>query len=289
MNYQINKILVIGAGTMGQGIAQWLAQNKTLVHLADIHSSQIELAEKNILSSWSKLRDKKKFSYEDVESYKRNISFILLSDINNDYDLIIEAVVENLTIKKNLFQELDQTQAIKTIFASNTSSFTMQSLIENLSSERQKRFIGLHFFNPATIMKLVEIISSPNTEESLAPFLYQWFNQRNKVAALCKDSPAFIVNRVARNFYGEALRIVKQEDLEHIQLVDQIMREVGGFNMGPFELMDLIGIDINLDVTNSVWQAFDQTPRFAPHPLQVSMVEAKRLGRKTKKGFYSYE
>ena len=177
----------------------------------------------------------------------------------------------------------------KTIFATNTSSIPVSSLAKELSNKRKSQFLGLHFFNPAPIMKLVEIIEGHWTDKKLANDLYQWFESKDKKPAKCKDSPGFIVNRLARNFYGEAFRNISQEDQEKIKEHDKIMKEVGGFRMGPFELMDLIGVDVNLDVSTSVWNSFFQEPRFAPHRIQKFMVESGRLGRKTKKGFYDYE
>ena len=138
-------------------------------------------------------------------------------------------------------------------------------------------------------MKLVEVIKGKDSDEKLCHELYSWFDARDKKPALCKDSPGFIVNRVARNFYGEPLRIVESEDEERIKEVDRVLKEVGGFKMGPFELMDLIGIDVNYSVTCSVWEAYQKEPRFAPHALQKKMVDEKRFGRKSKRGFYKYD
>jgi 3-hydroxybutyryl-CoA dehydrogenase len=160
---------------------------------------------------------------------------------------------------------------------------------EAVGVERKSRFIGLHFFNPATIMKLVELIKGEQTDSQLCEELYSWFDAKGKKPALCKDSPGFIVNRVARNFYGEPLRIVEEDNEEKMKEVDHILKEVGGFKMGPFELMDLIGIDINYSVTCSVWEAYGKEPRFTPHHLQKKMVNENRLGRKTKHGFYKYD
>jgi 3-hydroxybutyryl-CoA dehydrogenase len=148
--------------------------------------------------------------------------------------------------------------------------------------------VGLHFFNPATIMKLVEIITYKETDKDLSTFLYNWFEQQGKEPAQCIDSPGFIVNRVARNFYGEPLRILKQQDQTTQKEIDTILKEIGGFKMGPFELMDLIGIDVNLAVTKSVYEAFGKPARFAPHSIQEDLVKKGFFGRKTKRGFYDY-
>jgi 3-hydroxybutyryl-CoA dehydrogenase len=287
MNLQ--NVVVIGAGTMGSGIAQWFAQQKCTVELVDSYEEQLEKARNAIFSSWEKLVEKNKLSSEETDEMKNRIHFKSLTSVNKNADLVIEAIVENLDIKKELFQKLDEYFSSNTIISSNTSSFPITLLSEAVSPERKHRFLGLHFFNPATIMKLVEIIKGCDTDEVLCNELYSWFDRRDKKPALCKDSPGFIVNRVARNFYGEPLRIADSDDQLKMKEIDQILREIGGFKMGPFELMDLIGIDINYSVTCSVWEAYHKEPRFAPHRLQKQMVDEKRLGRKTKRGFYTYD
>lgn len=220
---------------------------------------------------------------------KNLIHFKSLNAVNENADLVIEAIIENLNVKKELFQKLDGYFSENTIISSNTSSFPITLLSEGVSSKRRARFLGLHFFNPATIMKLVEIIKGHETDEVLCHALYSWFDKKDKKPALCKDSPGFIVNRVARNFYGEPLRIAEIDDEKKMKEIDQVLKEVGGFKMGPFELMDLIGIDVNYSVTCSVWEAYNKESRFAPHALQKKMVDEKRFGRKTKRGFYKYD
>lgn len=285
----LKKIVVIGAGTMGSGIAQWFTQQKCSVELVDNSDEQLSRALKSIHISWDKLLEKKKLSLEEITEMKESLSIKKLDSVSKDADLVIEAIIENLEIKKDLFNKLDQYFNSHTILSSNTSSFPIELMAAAVTSERRKRFVGLHFFNPATIMKLVEVIKPKDADEQLCHDLYQWFDFKDKKPALCKDSPGFIVNRVARNFYGEPLRIVESDNESKMKEVDHILREVGGFKMGPFELMDLIGIDVNYSVTCSVWEAYQREPRFAPHPLQKQMVEEKRLGRKTKRGFYKYD
>jgi 3-hydroxybutyryl-CoA dehydrogenase len=285
---RIDKVLVVGAGTMGAGIAQWFSQIDIKVDLADIKMEQLAVAKMNVLTSWNNLEDKSKISSEQKAKYQACLNYIELSKIGNDYDLVIEAIFENLEIKLQLFKQLDQTIQPDCIFASNTSSFQMMLFLPALSAARQNKFLGLHFFNPAPIMKLVEIINSTQTNSQISQNLYQWFEQKGKKPAMCSDSPGFIVNRVARNFYGEAMRIVGDENIEHMKNIDHIMREVGTFKMGPFELMDFIGIDVNLEVTKSVHAAFEYHDRFTPHKLQEQMVSEKRFGKKTKRGFYEY-
>ncbi len=286
---ELHRIVVIGAGTMGSGIAQWFAQEHCSVELVDSSSEQLQKALSQIHQSWDKLCEKGKLSSSDVGSMKKLLQIKSLEEVSTDADLVIEAVIENLEIKRDLFTKLDHQFSPKTIIASNTSSFPISSMAEAVKSERCSRFLGLHFFNPATLMKLVEIISGKDTDPKLSQDLYQWFEAKGKKPALCADSPGFIVNRVARNFYGEPLRIVDTEDESKMKEVDRILKEVGGFKMGPFELMDLIGIDVNYSVTCSVWEAYNQEPRFAPHALQKKMVEEKRFGRKSKRGFYKYD
>ncbi|MFZ4714091.1 MAG: 3-hydroxyacyl-CoA dehydrogenase family protein [Bacteriovoracaceae bacterium] len=285
----LSHVTIIGAGTMGQSIAQWFVQQFVWVDLVDITQESADKACHKIVDSWEKLLEKGKFSGCQVGQFKQFLNAKTRNEINPETELVIEAIFEDLTLKKELFSFLDNKCLAKTIFSSNTSSFPIHLMAEAVSKERQKNFLGLHFFNPATLMKLVEVIKASSSEQKLCDDLYSWFEEKGKKPALCKDSPGFIVNRVARNFYGEALRIVEIEDEESMREVDTIMREVGGFKMGPFELMDLIGIDVNLAVTKSVWEAYDKTARFAPHALQEKMVKEGRFGKKTKRGFYRYE
>lgn len=286
---KLERIVVIGAGTMGSGIAQWFAQQMCSVELVDNSTEQLNRALKSVHSSWDSLVEKKKLSSLEVQEMKKLLEVKSLDQVSKKADLVIEAIIENLEIKKDLFKKLDEYFEAHTILASNTSSFPIALMAEAVSPARKSRFLGLHFFNPATIMKLVEVIKGKDSSAELCQELYQWFDSKDKKPALCKDSPGFIVNRVARNFYGEPLRIVENEDETKMKEVDSILREVGGFKMGPFELMDLIGIDINYSVTCSVWEAYNKEPRFAPHKLQKQMVDEKRFGRKSKRGFYKYD
>ena len=285
----IQKVVVIGAGTMGSGIAQWFTQQMCTVELVDHSSEQLQIALNSIHSSWNKLLEKEKLTSCKVNQMKKFLETKSIETVSNDADLVIEAIIENLEIKKDLFKKLDRYFQPHTIFSSNTSSFPIELMAEAVSDTRKDRFLGLHFFNPAPLMKLVEVIKGKNSGINICKDLYQWFESKDKMPAMCKDSPGFIVNRVARNFYGEPLRIVETDDELKMREVDSILKEVGGFKMGPFELMDLIGIDVNYSVTCSVWEAYNKEPRFAPHPLQKKMVEEKRFGRKVKSGFYKYD
>lgn len=286
---KLDRIVVIGAGTMGSGIAQWFTQQFCSVELVDNSTEQLQKALSSVHSSWDKLVEKKKLNPSDVERMKGLLTVKTIDQVATNADLVVEAIIENLEIKKELFHKLDQFFEPHTILSSNTSSFPIELMAEAVSNQRKPRFLGLHFFNPATIMKLVEVIIGKDSDPILCQELYNWFDSKDKKPAMCKDSPGFIVNRVARNFYGEPLRIVEEDNEEKMKEVDRILKEVGGFKMGPFELMDLIGIDINYSVTCSVWEAYDKEPRFAPHKLQKQMVDEKRFGRKTKRGFYKYD
>ena len=284
-----HSVVVIGAGTMGAGIAQWFAQQMVPTVLTDTNAAQLTKAIESIHSSWDKLVAKEKLTACQVSQMKSLLEGKSIENAPAKSALVIEAIIEDLATKKKVFANLDTHFSAETIFASNTSSFPIAWLAEAVSPARQGKLLGLHFFNPATLMKLVEVIESPLTDKTISQGLYQWFEKAGKEPALCADTPGFIVNRVARSFYGEALRIVETEDEAKIKEVDRLMREVGGFKMGPFELMDLIGVEVNLSVSKAVWEALDKSPRFAPHDLQQKMVDAGRFGKKTKHGFYRYE
>jgi len=286
---KIEKVIIIGAGTMGQGIAQWFAQQNVVTEMVDQSHDFAKKSLEKIHQSFDKLESSGKLLKADVETFKKNLSVKTFEEIDSTADLVVEAIIEDLSAKKKLFADLDSKMSAATVIASNTSSFPITLMAQGLSSERKKNFLGLHFFNPATIMKLVEVINGMETDKSLSAFLINWFNEKKKIACECSDSPGFIVNRVARNFYGEALRAVESYDEQKCREVDTVMKEVGGFKMGPFELMDMIGIDINYSVTESVYNAFFQEARFKPHRLQRDMVAAGRLGKKSGKGFYNYE
>ena len=283
----IKHVMVIGAGQMGAGIAQVCAQSNYRVFLNDMNESALMSGmtkiEKNLTRSVEKGRITES---EKQEILNRLTPSSTLEDASR-YDVVIEAVVENMDVKTDVFQKLDKITPKHTILATNTSALPITEIAA--VTNRPEQVIGMHYMNPVPVMKLVEVINGLETDREISKALITWFNHHGKVACECSDAPGFIVNRVARNFYGEALRSVDSYDLKIISEVDQVMREVGGFKMGPFELMDLIGIDVNLSVTESVYKAFFDEPRFKPHRLQKEMVDGKRYGRKTKKGFYNYE
>ena len=288
MNLEVHKVAVIGAGTMGWGIAQWLAQVGIKVYLSDIQEDVVQRSRELIERRWEKLVGRKVFSQEDVSAFGHNLHTGGEGTIPwDELDLVIEAVVESLEVKSKLFKSLPIEPDSRCIVASNTSSIPIGKLAESLPPSRRAYFLGLHFFNPAPVMKLVEVVAGAESDLEICEGLARWFREKKKIPAFCRDKPGFIVNRVARNFYGEALKIAGDGKEESFREVDEVVKNVGGFPMGPFELMDLIGIDVNYQVTCSLWEAFDRHPRFEPHPLQRDLVEKGRWGKKTQGGFYS--
>ena len=285
----MKKILVVGAGTMGSGIAMWFAQQNIAVQLFDIDQNFLTAAIKKCHDNWDILLAKGKFEPEKLQKIKSNLQG--LNDLNFvDYhtDLVIEAIIEKLNPKIEVFNTLHQKLHTNCIFATNTSGLSVEKIKASLPIERQHLFIGLHFFNPTTVMKLVEIVATPE-QMKISKTLKYFFEKNEKIPVICQDKPGFICNRIARNFYGEAFRYAGVFDKNIFLTIDQIMREVGGFKMGPFELMDLIGIDINLAATKNVWEGFGEDPRFAPHPIQQEMVNLGKIGNKCGEGFLNKE
>ena len=276
---------VIGSGTMGIGIAQVASANGCNVFLFDANSSQTEKALQNLKQTLTKLAEKQKISVEESEQIFSRIKFCTTLQELKDSDLVIEAIIENKEIKTKVFSELEDYVSDTCIIGSNTSSISITSLSSEL--KRPERFIGIHFFNPAPLMPLVEIIPGLLTDEQLPQKVYDLMKTWKKVPVIAKDIPGFIVNRIARPYYGEALRIV-EENIATPQQVDDAMTSLGNFKMGPFELMDLIGIDVNFAVTTTVYKDYFYDPKYKPSLLQQRMAEAKLLGRKTNRGFYDY-
>ncbi|MBS1573305.1 MAG: 3-hydroxybutyryl-CoA dehydrogenase [Bacteroidetes bacterium] len=285
MEKKIEIIGVIGSGTMGIGIAQVAATNLCKVYIYDVNAEQTEKALQQLEQSLQKLAQKEKISFQEAENIYNRIHFCTELKDMKDCQLIIEAIVENKDIKTKVFQELENIVAEDCILASNTSSISITSLSAGLKFP--KRFVGIHFFNPAPLMPLVEIIPGLLTQENLANQMLELMKFWKKTPVVAKDIPGFIVNRIARPYYGEALRIV-EENIATPQQVDAAMKSIGNFRMGPFELMDLIGIDVNFSVTTTVYKDYFYDPKYKPSLLQQRMSEAKLLGRKTGKGFYDY-
>lgn len=281
----MKNIGIIGAGTMGVGIAQVAATAGCKVVLFDANTPQIDKALSGLEKTLNKLVEKAKISQEKATEIRNNIvKGETLQDLKYS-DLVIEAIIENKEIKTKVFTELETYVSEDCIIGSNTSSISITSLGAEL--QKPERFIGIHFFNPAPLMPLVEVIPSLLTEKSLAEKIYNLMKDWGKTPVIAKDIPGFIVNRIARPYYGEGLRIV-EENIATVEQVDEAMKTIGNFKMGPFELMDLIGVDVNFSVTKTVYNEYFYDPKYKPSLLQQRMSEAKLHGRKTGKGFYDY-
>ena len=275
---------IIGAGAMGSGIAQVAATAGNKVFLYDTNKEAQDEAEQLIVKMLAKLEEKGKLQ-ESAVSVSERITYATDLDEFEPCELVIEAIVEKLQIKKNVFEEVEAIVSDTCILASNTSSLSIASIAA--ACKNPQRVMGIHFFNPAPLMPLVEIISAVQTDPELAANMKGTIQSWGKVPVFAKDTPGFIVNRIARPFYGEAIRIL-EEDLANVPTIDWAMKELGGFKMGPFELMDFIGNDINYEVTATVFKEFFFDPRYKPSFTQKRMVEANRLGRKTGMGYYNY-
>lgn len=281
----MKNIGIIGSGTMGIGIAQVAASSGCKVYLYDANIAQTEKSLGALRSTLAKIVNKQKITQEESDGIiGRIVSCVSLSEFKN-CDLVIEAIIENAEIKKKVFAEVESTVSENCIISSNTSSISITSLSADL--QHPERFIGIHFFNPAPLMPLVEIIPGLLTKKSLDFEISELMKSWKKIPVIAKDIPGFIVNRIARPFYGEALRIV-EENIATPEQVDDAMRTLGNFRMGPFELMDLIGIDVNFAVTTTVYKDYFYDPKYKPSLLQQRMSEARLLGKKTGKGFYDY-
>jgi 3-hydroxybutyryl-CoA dehydrogenase len=279
----VNHIAVVGAGTMGQGIAQLCAASGYQVMLYDVQPQIIQQAVESIRQNLESLVLKGKLDaasrHEILQRIKQVDDFRQLQ-----VDLVIEAAVEKLDIKQKIFSELEKINGKNCLFVSNTSSIPITQIASAL--KHKDRFAGLHFFNPAPVMKLIELIQGKETSAETTDRLHDVVRKLGKHAVLAQDSPGFIVNRVARHYYLEALQLLG-EGVADITTIDKLMRSAG-FKLGPFELMDLIGVDTNLAVTKSIYHEFHQDPKFRPSIIQQQLVDAGHFGRKTGKGFYEY-
>lgn len=285
-------IAIIGSGTMGSGIAQVAATANCKVKLYDTKKEALEKASNSLDKILNRLIEKGRIDEVEKNRIQGNISYVESLQDLHDADLTIEAIVENLQVKQNVFQELERIQKKDAIMASNTSSLSIASIASCLKNP--ERCIGIHFFNPAPLMPLVEIIPAVQTSVKVFNQVFSIIQSWDKVAVKAKDTPGFIVNRVARPFYGEALRIYEEgfeglpEGEKGFATIDWAMKSIGKFRMGPFELMDFIGNDVNYTVTETVFTAFYFDPRYKPSFTQKRHAEAGYLGRKSGRGYYNY-
>ena len=280
----VQTICIAGAGTMGAGVAQVTAQAGYKTILFDIDQIILGKAKTTIEKSLDSLVQKQKITEEDKQATLANIIYIdRINELKGD--LIIEAIIERLDVKQKVFSVLASNNSEHTILATNTSSIPITQIAAKIPNPQ--RVLGIHFFNPAPVMKLVEIISGVETDKNVAAFCKTFIESLGKTCVMAADSPGFIVNRVARQFYVEGLKLA-EEKIADIETIDALM-ESSGFKMGPFRLMDLIGVDTNFSVTNSIYNLFYQDGKFRPSRLQQQKIDAGHLGRKTRKGFYTYE
>ena len=276
---------IIGSGTMGSGIAQVAATAGCTVKIYDTKAEALDTAKASLEKIMSRLVEKERIDEAEKSRIQGNIQYVdSLGDLE-DSNLTVEAIIENLEIKQNVFNELESYVASDCIIASNTSSLSIASIASAL--KKPERCVGIHFFNPAPLMKLVEVIPAIQTSSATLNISVKTVEDWGKIVAVAKDTPGFIVNRVARPFYGESLRIY-EEGIADFATIDWALKSLGGFRMGPFELMDFIGNDVNYAVTESVFKAFYYDPRYKPALTQKRFAEAGYLGRKSGKGYYDY-
>lgn len=279
----VQSICVCGAGTMGSGIAQAAAQSGIYTILFDLNDEVLAKAKLAIEKNLTTLVEKQKLTTEQKQQILGNLLFT--SDLHQCLaDIIIEAIIEKAEAKIALFNQLAEINHSEVIFVSNTSSLSISHLQQHIM--QPQRVAGLHFFNPATIMKLVEVVKGEQTSDGVMEQLTAFVQQMNKIPVVCKDAPGFIVNRVARPYYIEALRLA-EEGVADYASIDGLM-EASGFKMGPFKLMDLIGNDVNYAVSCSVYEQLGAPERLKPSFIQKEKVESGKLGRKTGEGYYKY-
>jgi 3-hydroxybutyryl-CoA dehydrogenase len=285
MSHRISSLGIVGAGTMGAGIAQVAILSGLQVFLYDAVGAALTKGQSRIAESLRRAVEKGLIQADEAEAALRRLTAVgQLAEVR-DAPFIIEAAPEDLPLKQRLFSELDGLVGSAAILATNTSSLSITAIAG--ATRRPGRVLGMHFFNPVPMMKLVEIVVSQRTDPAVVEETTELARRLGKTPVRAKDTPGFIVNRIARHFSLEALRILGEGQIAHDH-IDRVMKRAGRFRMGPFELMDLIGIDVNFAVSRSVFEAFFHDPRFRPDPIQQRMVESGLLGRKTGRGFYEY-
>lgn len=280
----IKTIGIVGAGTMGQGITQICATAGYKTIIFDINDQMLKKAKAIISKNLDKGIERGKLTESDKQAALANLSFTG-ETLDLHCDVVIEAVVERLEVKQSIFKDIAAINPPNTILASNTSSIPITQIAAAVPNP--ERVVGMHFFNPAHIMKLVEVISGAATSDAVAETIRQLAIKLEKTAVMAKDSPGFIVNRVARHFYVEGLKVL-EEGVADVEAIDKLM-QASGFKMGPFELMDLIGVDTNFSVTSAMFEAFHYDAKFRPSRIQQQKVDAGHHGRKSGKGFYTYK
>jgi 3-hydroxybutyryl-CoA dehydrogenase len=277
--------MVVGAGAMGGGIAQVLVEAGWEVLLYDTQDASLENGIARVRGVWDKLVEKGKINDAQRSAYNKQLSAAYVLREAAEVSLVIEAIYENLDAKRSVFTTLDDVVREDCILATNTSSLSVSSIAAGV--KRAERVVGLHFFNPAPLMPLVEIVPGIATDPAVVEACVAAVAAWGKVGVVAQDSPGFLVNRIARPFYGEALHLF-EEQMADMATIDWALTELGGFRMGPFALMDLIGHDVNYVVTETIWKQFYCDPRFRPSLSQKRLLEAGWLGRKSGRGFYDY-